>query len=268
MRKTIFTLLGVLTMGLGDVTLAKENKVLVALSGVGHISLREGGLFKTGLFLSELTEAVSALIANDYTVVFANPNGLKPAIDPSSDSAKWFANELEFKNAKEQLLSQKGFEAPRRFDSFKDEELDTFSGIFVPGGYAPMEDLSTDAALGKIFNFFHAKSRPTALICHGPIALLAQKAFAPNSAWAYAGYNLTIVSKAEEKEEEDAGHLGGHQLYFVEEALRNAKAEVVVAKPWSSHVVKDREVITGQNPMSAKALVAAFLNELHKMHRF
>jgi len=36
-----------------------------------------------------------------------------------------------------------------------------------------MQDLLTDKSLGKILTSFHASGRPTGIICHAPIALLA-----------------------------------------------------------------------------------------------
>lgn len=36
-----------------------------------------------------------------------------------------------------------------------------------------MEDLKADKDLGRILRHFHTKQRPTAVICHAPIALLS-----------------------------------------------------------------------------------------------
>ena len=45
--------------------------------------------------------------------------------------------------------------------------------VFVPGGQAPVVDLMQDAELGEILGHFHSKSKPAALLCHGPIAVVA-----------------------------------------------------------------------------------------------
>ena len=45
--------------------------------------------------------------------------------------------------------------------------------VFVPGGQAPVVDLMQDAELGEILRHVHAKSKPAALLCHGPIAVVA-----------------------------------------------------------------------------------------------
>lgn len=233
----------------------KPLMILIVLSGAQTLSLKEGGTHPTGVFLSELTEALAGLKKAGYSVVFANPTGHKSAIAPESDDPRWFSSEKEYREAKQLLASYLSFEKPRRFETLTEGVLEQFAGVFVPGGYAPMEDLPNDKALGRILSHFHVHKKPTALICHGPIALLSNRS-------AYEGYRVTIVSKKEEIEEEEAGHLGGHQLYYVEDALRRDGLDVHVAKPWSSHVLRDREVITGQNPMSAKALTTEFIKAL------
>ncbi|VBB04973.1 dj-1/pfpi [Lucifera butyrica] len=60
-----------------------------------------------------------------------------------------------------------------------DGELDQYAAIYVPGGHAPMNDLMQDPNLGEALRYFHQQSKPTALLCHGPIALLAALTDAP-----------------------------------------------------------------------------------------
>lgn len=46
-------------------------------------------------------------------------------------------------------------------------------------GHAPLEDLKDDKDLGRILLHFHRAQRPTAIICHAPIALLSAKQARP-----------------------------------------------------------------------------------------
>ena len=48
-------------------------------------------------------------------------------------------------------------------------------GTLDVAGHAPMMDMPTDKALGRILLHFHRKQKPTALICHAPVALLATR---------------------------------------------------------------------------------------------
>ena len=50
---------------------------------------------------------------------------------------------------------------------------DGYAGVFVPGGQAPVVDLMQDPDVGEILRHFHQHSKPTALLCHGPIAVVA-----------------------------------------------------------------------------------------------
>jgi len=63
---------------------------------------------------------------------------------------------------------------PRSLRAIIEEGLDKYAGVFVPGGHAPVTDLVQDPDLGVILRRFHDRSWPTALLCHGPIAVIAQ----------------------------------------------------------------------------------------------
>jgi len=123
---------------------------------------------------------------------------------------------------------------------------------------------------------FHARSKTTALVCHGPIALLSTLADAqgftrrieahgtvekrPN--WIYAGYRMTVISNAEE--EQAKGLLGGGSMkFYPQTALQQAGGTHSSNQaPWASHLVTDRELITGQNPASALSVADELLKRL------
>ena len=73
---------------------------------------------------------------------------------------------------------------------------------------------------------------------------------------------MTGFSTAEEQQEENAGHLDGHMPFYVDQELGRLGGEVTVATPWSSNAIRDRELITGQNPMSEEAFTALYLEAL------
>jgi len=94
-------------------------------------------------------------------------------MDASSNDAKFFGND----NAKrmETLRFIDSFEGLRHPLKLSDVagQTQSYAAVFVPGGHAPMVDLVRDKDLGKILLSFHETRRPTALICHGPMALLS-----------------------------------------------------------------------------------------------
>lgn len=48
-----------------------------------------------------------------------------------------------------------------------------FDAVYIPVGHAPMQDLLKSPALDRLLADFHQRNNNTALVCHGPIALLS-----------------------------------------------------------------------------------------------
>src|SRR5262245_25470269 len=159
------------------------------------------------------------------------------------------------------------------------EGLEGYAGAFVPGGQAPVVDLMQDPDAGEILRHCHQHSKPTALLCHGPIALVSampharefraaliagdeKKAKEWAKGWPYAGYKMTIFSASEEKwVENDILHA---KMYFnMPYALTTAGGDVTTGSvDFEPHVVVDRELITGQNPRSDHQIAAKLIEAL------
>jgi len=260
-------------------------KLLVLGSNATRIELKDGGSAAIGQYLNETVVPSMALIDAGYEVVLATPNGTKPHIDEVSDAAQHFGNdEAAHLRARSFYDNDPSMNQVRTLRSVIDEGLDGFAGVFVPGGHAPVVDLMQDPDVGTILRHFHEAARPTALLCHGPVALAAalprarefraalvaeDTAVATDLAkdWIYAGYRTTVFSTSEEKWAED--NLFHADLpFYMPDALRLAGAEVTVgAADWTPNIMVDRELITGQNMASdhpvAAALIAALDRSLH-----
>ncbi|CAA0126073.1 Protein/nucleic acid deglycase HchA [Halioglobus japonicus] len=258
---------------------APPPKVLVIVSSENTLHLQDGKTYPTGYYLNELTVPVRKLIDQGYDVVFANPAGNAPALDKRSDSADHFGNDpvvyASYRTFHDGLA---GLKSPEKLSDVIEEGLAPYAAVFFPGGHAPMEDLLQDADVAVVLNHFHQAGKPTALICHGPIALIAtvndpqgfvlalekgdmEEASKLASGWPYAGYKMTIFSTAEEQVAEATG-LGGKVRFYPDAALVAAGGEVELVKPWSPYVVEDRELITGQNPGSDELISDALVNAI------
>lgn len=273
----------VVSLGLASITSASaatpsQGKVLVVMSGGHLLRLKDGSEYATGYYLNELATPVAALVKAGYTPVFANPNGDTPSMDASSNDDKFFGGDKE--KRMEALRLVDGFSGLHHPMKLKDvvPHTNEYVAVFVPGGHAPMIDLTTDKDLGKILKSFHDRGLPTALICHGPMALLSTLPNAEKfnqallsgddsslptyaAGWPYAGYRVAIFSKAEEQQIE-APQLGGLAPYYNDEAIAAAGAQVSNASPWQPNVVQDRELITAQQPFSDHAFADALLAKL------
>jgi putative intracellular protease/amidase len=256
-----------------------RGKVLVVLSGGHLLNLKKGKVYATGYYLNELYVPLAALIEAGYTPVYTNPNGDTPSMDASSNNEKFFGgDEAKRMQALRFINDQSALHYPIKLSAIVGHTQD-YVGVFVPGGHAPMVDLIKDKNLGVILKNFHDTGRPTALICHGPMALLSampdtekynQALISGDTSalhglahgWVYTGYKITVFSKTEEQQIE-LPQLNGYIQAYNDEALASAGADITNAAPWKSNIVEDRELITGQQPFSDHAFADAFLAKLH-----
>lgn len=260
--------------------IAPKGKVLVVVSNASDIPLQNNKRYATGYFLNELTVPVKALINAGYTPVFATPSGASVVWDLHSLDKKFFSNDEKLMNeAAAYAKSLKGLNSPITLAEAVKQSADGFVGILIPGGHGPMNDLAKNAQLGILLKQFHQKGKPTALICHGPIALLSTlsnpESFISSisgtgkddqknniSTWPYAGYRMTVFSTAEERIAEQY-QLGGNVMFYSSEALTEAGALLETGRMWQSHVVKDRELITAQQPFSDQEFSNVFIQALN-----
>jgi putative intracellular protease/amidase len=214
-----------------------------------------------------------------YDITFANPKGNTPQLDENSATAQFFGgDEARLKDYRNFRDSLTGLKKPSRIAEVIASGLDQYDAVFVPGGHGPMIDLLEDPDAGTVLRHFHETSKPTAVLCHGPISLLAALpnasevvgalkagdaagALAKAQGWIYAGYKMTIFSTAEEQQREPV-EIGGKVLFYPDFALRAAGGDVNVVVPWKSYVRQDRELISGQNPFSDEALLKLLLPAL------
>ncbi|CAI8784040.1 MULTISPECIES: type 1 glutamine amidotransferase domain-containing protein [unclassified Pseudomonas] len=259
---------------------AQAANVLVVLSDSDHLDLKDGKVFSTGFYLNELMQPVKLLLDAGHTVTFATPTGKAPTLDRSSDDKMYFNNDVAALQTHKALLEQLKITSPGEspvisLSRVEQVGYEHFDAVYIPGGHAPMQDLLHSQALGKLLNNFHQTGKTTALVCHGPIALLSTltdpTAFTRQletgetttaNNWTYAGYTFTVISN---QEEEIAKGLlnGGAMKFYPQTALEKAGGVFSSnTAPWASHVVVDRELVTGQNPASALAVGKTLVDRL------
>jgi putative intracellular protease/amidase len=258
-----------------------KGRVVIAGSNATRIEIQGGGTGPTGQYLNETVVPAMALVEEGYDVVLATPDGTQPHIDPVSDVAQHFGgDQAAYKRGRTFFDSHPAMVNVRTLRSVVDEGLDSYAGVFVPGGQAPIVDLMQDSELGTILRHFHERGKPTALLCHGPITTLAAlpQAKAYRAAliardlaraadlgkdWQYAGYKMTVYSASEEIPIEEQVLHG--KLYFnMPDALGLAGGKVTTGPDFAPHVIEDRELITGQNPRSDHPIAAKLIAALNR----
>lgn len=248
-------------------------KILVVMSSESALPLQGGQTHATGFYLNEFGVPAHRLLKEGYDLTVATPRGNRPPLDLGSDAASFFKDEEEYQQIKtfvDQTLSGSILKL-----SDAAANLDDYVAVFLPGGHAPMIELMRDPDLRRVLAHFHARALPTALICHAPVALLAaqddaaayqdtlQSGGTPTAqAFLYDGYKATVFSTPEEKDAESG--FEAPMLYYPADALTAAGMTIQNGAKWSSHVMRDRELITGQNPMSDEEFVKVFLSALEE----
>ncbi|WP_342116996.1 type 1 glutamine amidotransferase domain-containing protein [Pseudoduganella sp. OTU4001] len=260
---------------------AHAGNVLVVLSDEATLDLKAGKTFQTGFYLNELMQPVKMLMDAGHTITFATPNGKAPTLDKGSVNPMFFggdqtALDTHLKLLEQLRLTDKASSPVVSLARVEQQGYGRYDAVYVPGGHAPMQDLLTSPALGKVLAAFHKDGKPTALVCHGPIALLsampdakgftmklAQGATPSQPKWIYSGYKVTVFTNDEE--EASKGQLGGGEMkFYPETALVKAGLKFSKAANWEGNMVTDRELITGQNPASAPLVGKELLLRLQK----
>src|SRR6201985_469035 len=155
-------------------------KVLVLVSSGRGLPLKEGKVYAgAGYYLNELTVPVRALMQEGYEITFANPKGNTPQMDVNSAIPQFFGgDEARLQDYLKFRDTLTGLKNPTRISDVIASGLDQYQAVFVPGGHGPMMDLLDDPDAGTVMRDFHNTSKPTAVLCHGPISLLSAS---PNS---------------------------------------------------------------------------------------
>jgi len=261
----------------GGAAAAPKGEVLVLLSSENQLPLQDGKQYSTGYYLNEFGVPADQLLKAGYTLVLVTPKGNAPSVDVRSVDPQYFGGDTaEMQRIGKLVDSLPGIKDTLSVKEVLAGDLHRYAGLFIPGGHAPLIDLANNPDVGALLRHFHQAGKPTAAICHGPIALLSaqqdpasyQAALARGdkpaaSNWIYQGYRMTIFSDPEEQVFE--GSLKDQRLLFYPaNAMAGAGGQMNYANAWTPHVVVDRELITGQNPFSDNALAKALVESLEK----
>jgi putative intracellular protease/amidase len=259
-----------------------KGKILIIGSSADTFELKNGRKEAMGYYLNELAIPAQAAIEAGYEIVLATPKGNQPIVDQNSLVADHFGGSEEaLRKALDFVATNAGMRDPRSIRSVIEEGLENYAGVFVPGGHPPMVDLMQDPDLGEVLRHFHAESKPTALLCHGPIAVTAampkarefrqalvkgdiSAAQSTSEGWQYTGYRMTIFSNDEERYVEENVMGGSRVPFYAATALEIAGGKVETKGVFEAHAVEDRELITGQNPPSDHSIAGLFVKALDR----
>lgn len=223
-------------------------KILMVLTS--HDTLGNTGR-KTGFWLEELAAPYYAFLAAGAHVVLASPQGGQPPLDPKSNEPA-FQTDLT-RRFEADAEANARLAATVRLDSVSQAEYDA---VFYPGGHGPLWDLAEDEHSIRLIQSFLAADKPAALVCHAPGVLRHVKN--PDGTPLVEGKQVTGFANSEE----EAVGLTDVVPFLVEDELKAKGGLYSKGEDWSSYVVSDGLLITGQNPGSSTEAAQALVKKL------
>jgi putative intracellular protease/amidase len=225
-------------------------KVLMVLTS--HDTLGDTGR-KTGFWLEELAAPYYAFLDAKAEIVLASPNGGQPPLDPKSNEPDFqtdLTRRFETDAVATALLAN-----TVRLDSVSAADFDA---VFYPGGHGPLWDLAQDRHSIQLIEAFLAAGKPTALVCHAPGVLRDVKK--ADGTPLVQGKKVTGFTNSEE----EAVGLTDVVPFLVEDMLKDNGGLYSKGADWSSYVVTDGLLITGQNPGSSSETAKVLIDQLNK----
>ena len=219
-------------------------RILTVVTNVDHYEIDPS--HPTGLWLSELTHAYDVFEAHGFEQTIVSPLGGTSPLEPRS---------LTFPNYDKSAKSWR--EDPARMAlldrTASPEQIDAadYDAIFFTGGHAVMFDFPGSEGLQRITREIFERGGVVGAVCHGYCGLLDTTL--SDGSYLVAGRRLTGFSWREEV----LARVDKLVPYNVEERMKERGALYSKALlPFVSNAVVDGNLVTGQNPGSAKETAA------------
>jgi putative intracellular protease/amidase len=220
-------------------------KILMVLTS--HDQLGTTGK-KTGFWLEEFAAPYYVFKDSGAEITLVSPKGGQPPLDPKSD-------ERDFQTAAtERFKADKQAQAALA-QTVKLSEISPadYDALFYPGGHGPLWDLAEDKNSIALIETMHGQGKPVSAVCHAPGVLRHAKS--PDSSPLVRGKSVTGFSNSEES----AVGLTDVVPFLVEDELQKNGGNYSKGADWQSYIVRDGNLITGQNPASSEAVARAVL---------
>lgn len=241
---------------------AQQKKILFIMSASKELKLNKDKTYpETGVFLSEFYLAYKEIVDLGYEVDFATPNGITSSIDKESYNAKYWGKKAALINEATEFVNHN----PKFNKTLTLEQtlanIDSYQGIIIPGGQGLMVDLLYDANISKILKGFSEKGKAIGLICHAPALILT----IPKEENPFVGYNVNSVTGLEEFFIENFVMKGKPKNRKIAKQLKKLGLNYKKGKPAGNFAVRDRELITSQNPYSNEAFNKLYIEALKEL---
>jgi putative intracellular protease/amidase len=196
----------------------------------------------TGLWLSELTHAWHVFDDHGFEQTLVSPAGGKVPLEPRS---------LKFPNYDKTAKAWRADPAKMALleNTLSPDEVNSadYDAIFFTGGHAVMYDFPDSQGLQRITREIYERGDIVASVCHGYCGLLSTKL--SDGSFLIAGKKMTGFAWLEEV----LARVDKLVPYNAEQRAKDRGALYEKGKiPFTSYAVVDGNLVTGQNPGSAK----------------
>lgn len=214
-------------------------RVLIVVTNVGHY---DDPSHPTGLWLSELTHAWEVFEDAGYEQTLVSPLGGVSPLEPRS---------LKFPNYDKTAKAWRADPAKMALleNTKSPDEIDSadFDAIYFTGGHATMYDFPDSEGLQRITREMYERGAIVSSVCHGYCGLLNTKL--SDGSYLVAGKRLTGFAWREEV----LARVDKLVPYNAEDEMKKRGALYEKGRlPFLSYAVTDGNLVTGQNPGSAK----------------
>lgn len=224
-------------------------RVLLVVTNVAHYDDAD---HPTGLWLSELTHAWHVFEKAGYEQTLVSPAGGKVPLEPRA---------LKFPNIDK--TAKAWLDDPAKMalleNTVSPDAIDSadYDAIYFTGGHAVMYDFPDNEGLQRITREMYERGAVVSSVCHGYCGLLNTKL--SDGSYLIAGKKMTGFAWREEELAKV------HELvpYNAEKVAKERGARYEKAMlPFIPYAVTDGNLVTGQNPASAKKTAKAVVELL------
>jgi putative intracellular protease/amidase len=223
------------------------NRVLFVLTS--HNRLGETGK-STGYHLTEVAHPYRVLKEAGYAIDFASPVGGNPPMDAPDTTDPLNQAFLKDTEAQDALSNSK---------PLANVDSNGYCGIYFAGGHGTMWDFPDNPDIERLVRDIYERGGVVAAICHGTAALVNVRL----SDTRYLIKHKRITSFTDKEEEEVQLQ---HVVPFMLQSLLEQRGAIFVGgKNFAPTVTVEGQLITGQNPASARGLgeeIARYLDKI------
>ncbi|MDO5543525.1 MAG: type 1 glutamine amidotransferase domain-containing protein [Acinetobacter sp.] len=226
-------------MDMSNISAQNKGKILVVMTNHSKYPTRKD---TTGLWVTELTHFYDVARKAGYDMDFVSPKGGAVPLDERSQ--KWIYMDKE---ARMHLADPAFMNLLNNTLKPTDVKASDYKAIYFTGGYGVMRDFPNNPELTALAEQIYRQGGVVSAVCHGVAGVLALKDEQGKSL--IANRKVTGFSNREEV-------LSGmkKQVPFSLEDQLKSKGAIYSEGflPFTSFVVVDDRIITGQNPQSPR----------------